>query len=201
MAPGARKYRPMRPGTWRTAEVPTPWRRSSPTTASPRALSATVLTMSTRWPNRASDTPTLASAPPTRTSSCGLCSSFSRPGALRRSNSSPKHTTRADIATPWLWLGDRPEAGGWMVAWAAAQLARPLAGNRGYRCHCNAGAGFGVSADVTATKVDRAAAQDAPCPDAVLASRLTSGVIPLGPLVQRTTHSEIVSPGRGYAHS
>src|SRR5690606_791052 len=30
----------------------------------PRALSATVLTMSTRWPNRASDTPTLASAPP-----------------------------------------------------------------------------------------------------------------------------------------
>ena len=45
MAPGVKKYRPMRPGTAISACVSTPWRRRSPVAAAPSALSAMAPTL------------------------------------------------------------------------------------------------------------------------------------------------------------
>src|SRR6185312_9318999 len=91
------KYRPRRPSPRYTWSVCTPCRRSSLITAVPSAESGTILTMEAVCPRRASETATLASAPPMCTCSAGDCRSSSRPGAFRRSSISPKHTTPAPI--------------------------------------------------------------------------------------------------------
>src|SRR5512136_557837 len=73
-----------------TAEVSTPYRRSSATHASPIALAGITEQYPTSQPNLASATATFASPPPKVASSSGLWKNRSRPGGLRRSMISPK---------------------------------------------------------------------------------------------------------------
>src|SRR5688572_3984298 len=73
----------------------TPWPRRKPIEARPSGLSGTTLAIRTVCPSPASATATLASAPPTWTSSRPDWNRSWFPGAERRSRISPKTTVSA----------------------------------------------------------------------------------------------------------
>src|SRR4051812_25969129 len=81
---------------WRsTRAVSTPCRRSSAMAQSPMGLAGKAETKRVAWPNRASDTATLASPPPKLASRAPLWMKRWKPGLLSRSMSSPNETTVA----------------------------------------------------------------------------------------------------------